>query len=53
MASKKLDSHRSCCYLLEEPPSFIDFGIGIRVKIIDGNYDHPLTRKGVTVSKST
>jgi hypothetical protein len=45
--------HRSLCVLQEEPPCFIDLGRKCCVKFVDGNYDHPLTRKGVTISKGS
>ena len=35
----------------EDPPAFLNFGEGWCAKIIDQNFDHPLTRGGVTVSK--
>jgi len=44
---------RSFCFLEEEPPSFVELGDRWCVKVIDGAYDHPLIRKGVTMSKAT
>jgi hypothetical protein len=44
--------NRPTLFLQEEPPSFIDFGNGWCAKFIDHGCDHPLTKKGVEISKS-
>jgi hypothetical protein len=35
----------------EDPPSFLQFGRGWRAKFVDLECDHPLIKKGVTISK--